>query len=34
MAAFCLMTGQSPAVYTQLTRLEREAFIRLASRKR
>lgn len=35
MAAFCLLTGQTPAVYTQLTRLEREAFIKLAtSRKR
>lgn len=26
MARFCIATGQAPQVYTQLTRLERQAF--------
>jgi hypothetical protein len=34
MAAFCLLTGQTPAVYRELTRLERDEFVRLASKRR
>jgi len=32
-AAFCLLTGQSVETYRSLTVLEREAFIKLASRR-
>lgn len=34
MAAFCLLTRQSPEVYHRLTRLERDAFIEVASRRK
>lgn len=34
MAAFCLLTGQSPETYMQLTRRERAAFIRVATSKK
>jgi hypothetical protein len=34
MAAFCLLTGVSPESYLSLTRIERAAFVRLATRKR
>lgn len=30
MAAWCLVTGQTPDTYTALTLLEREAFIDMA----
>jgi hypothetical protein len=33
MAAFCLLTRQTPEVYRSLTRLERDEFVRLASGK-
>lgn len=33
MAAWCLLTAQSPKTYMQLTRLERNAFVDVATRK-
>jgi hypothetical protein len=33
LAAFCLLTGQPPAVYRELTRLQRNEFVRLAARR-
>lgn len=33
MASFCLLTGISPESYLALTRIERDAFVRIASRK-
>jgi hypothetical protein len=34
MAAFCLLTGVQPSEYPHLTRVERDAFIELSSKKR
>lgn len=34
LAAFCLLTGQSPQTYRELTRLEKSEFIRLATTRR
>jgi hypothetical protein len=33
MAAWCLLTRQAPGVYMELTRLERQAFVDVATRK-
>lgn len=34
LASFCIHTGVAPSEYPHLTRAEREAFIRIANKRR